>query len=198
MMNEQDQLIAIKQYVKHLFSKDASGHDFYHLQRVATLACTIATTEKANSVICEMAAWLHDVGDHKLFKKPQAAIQEMNHFLVSLNLSSDEIDQINHTLAHISFSSGKTPATLEGKIVQDADRLDAIGAIGIARTFAYGGAKGQPMYDPTGKENNSIQHFHDKLFHLKSHMHTATAKTLAEERHHFMETFMEQFLHEWE
>ncbi|PAV29453.1 metal-dependent phosphohydrolase [Virgibacillus profundi] len=186
----------IEEYVFNYFHNDSSGHDFYHMKRVAELAKTIAVKENADTFICVAAAWVHDIGDSKLFSNPIQAIKEMNTYLESIHLSRTEIIQINDAIKAVSFSKGDVPNTFEGKIVQDADRIDAIGAVGIARTFAYGGTKGQPIYHPDITKN-SIQHFYDKLLKLKDLMNTASAKEMAEERHRFMEIFLDQFNKEW-
>ncbi|WP_461179499.1 HD domain-containing protein [Virgibacillus ainsalahensis] len=191
-----NQLQAIQDYVYKQFSADATGHDYNHMKRVARLAKHISTKEGADSFICETAAWVHDIGDAKLFPDPEDALENLMTFLASIDLSSQKIKQIKEAINDVSYSKGNTPATLEGKIVQDADRIDAIGAIGIARTFAYGGAKGQLIYHKE-MEFTSVQHFYDKLLKLKDRMHTPTAKEIAEERHRFMESFLEQFYKEW-
>lgn len=196
-MMKKRQLHLIKNYVMKLFQHDETGHDFYHMQRVARLAKEIALYENADSFICELAAWVHDVGDRKLFENPAVVIAEMNDFLASIQISQANIDLVNEIIKNISFSKGNVPSSLEGKIVQDADRLDAIGAIGIARTFAYGGAKGQLIHH-NDRKDTSIQHFHDKLLKLRDGIHTEKAKQIALERHRFMEEYLEQFYREWE
>ncbi|TQS74370.1 HD domain-containing protein [Ornithinibacillus gellani] len=196
-MNQEKQLACIEDYVYQLFQDDASGHDFFHMKRVAHTAGKLAETEGADRFICTAAAWLHDVGDKKLFQDPLQAIQSMKDFLVSIQMPRSTIQEIEHIIANVSFSKGNIPHSIEGKIVQDADRMDAIGAIGIARTFAYGGAKGNLIHHPTNP-SASIQHFYDKLLKLKDQLNTAAAKTMASSRHQFMETFLEQFLQEWE
>ncbi|WP_106497449.1 HD domain-containing protein [Lentibacillus sp. Marseille-P4043] len=196
-MRKDEQLKKIQTYVMNHFQEDTTGHDFFHMKRVAKTARMIAEQEFADLFICEAAAWLHDIGDHKLFTNPTKALQELDLFLESIGLATSNIKQIKTAMRDVSFSKGAVPTTLEGKIVQDADRIDAIGAIGIARTFAYGGAKGQFIYHDTYKDNTSIQHFYDKLLTLKECMHTKTAKQIACERHKFMETYLEQFFREW-
>lgn len=191
------QLKEIRNYVEKLFHDDVSGHDFFHMERVAKVARYISHKESSNHFICEAAGWLHDVGDHKLFTNPQKAIQDMELFLNSIHLSREEIIQIKLAMEDVSYSKGQIPRTLVGKIVQDADRIDALGAIGIARTFAFGGFKGQAIFHGTAKQNTSIQHFYDKLLVLKNAMHTASAKEIAEERHEFIERYLQQFLKEW-
>lgn len=196
-MEPEEQLNAIRAYVQAMFHEDVTGHDFFHMERVARLARDIARKENANEFICEAAGWIHDIGDHKLFANPGKAWQDGIDYLLSLDLTEVQITQISDAVKDVSFSKGKQiPDTLEGKIVQDADRMDAIGAIGIARTFAYGGANNQLIHH-TDQKNTSIQHFYDKLLKLKDFMHTSTAKEMAQQRHQFMEDFLEQFFKEW-
>lgn len=191
-----NQIKLVKNYVKELFENDETGHDFYHMKRVAKLAKEIALDEKTDPFICELAAWLHDVGDQKLFEDPADEIERMNDFLTTIHISEDMIKEINEIITNISFRKGNVPNSIEGKIVQDADRLDAIGAIGIARTFAYGGANGQLIHHDE-RTDTSIQHFHDKLLKLKEGIHTKKAKQIARKRHRFMELYLEQFYNEW-
>lgn len=197
-MNENEVMEHIITFVKSKFDTDSSGHDFFHMQRVARLAKAIAVTEDADIFITEASAWLHDIGDSKLFRDPESALAEMNQYLYSIGLAEKQIRFINRIIREISYSKGVTfPETIEAKIVQDADKLDAIGAVGIARTFAYGGSKGQAMFDPDQPKDTSFQHFYDKLFHLKDMMHTTYAKRLAAERNKFLEDFAKQFSLEW-
>ncbi|GAA0611205.1 HD domain-containing protein [Virgibacillus siamensis] len=196
-MNNENKLTAIRRYVFSIFNNDATGHDFYHMKRVADAARTIAEAENANSFICEAAAWIHDIGDGKLFADQSEAISDLRAFLLSNGVTEDETRRILQAAKDVSFRKGNIPETLEGKIVQDADRLDAIGAVGIARTFAYGGSKGQLIWNSAEKDNSSIQHFYDKLLLLKGLMNTDSAIRIAEERHRFMEMYLEQFFSEW-
>lgn len=200
------------QYIKDLFSKDFSGHDYHHSIRVYNNACNIAQTEGGNLFIIKLAALLHDVDDRKLFDSSET-LANARSFLGNHQLDDTTIEQICIIIKSISYSSNgsKSPDSLEGKIVQDADRLDAIGALGIARTFAYGGHKGRPIYTPnekpienmtpeeyTNHTSNSIHHFYEKLLKLKELMNTNTALALAEQRHLYMEGFLDQFFAEWE
>lgn len=196
-MDNVKRLSAIRDYVYNLFHDDATGHDFYHMKRVARMAKTIGVEEGANSFICESAAWLHDIGDKKLFTDPERTRSELDAFLMKIGIDRNTIEQIYQAIDDVSFSKGNTPVTLEGKIVQDADRLDAIGAIGIARVFAYGGTREQLIYHDDKPENTSIQHFYDKLLNLKKRMNTHAAKEIANERHIFMENYLDQFYFEW-
>ncbi|ASK63380.1 metal-dependent phosphohydrolase [Virgibacillus phasianinus] len=198
MSDVRNQLDAIRTYVHDLFQNDATGHDFYHMERVAQLAKTISMEEKADTFICEAAAWLHDVGDKKLFTNPGQAMDHLDEFLIKINIERPTIEQIYDTTKDVSFSKGSIPTTIEGQIVQDADRLDAIGAIGIARTFAYGGATNQLIYQNGEPENTSVQHFYDKLLTIKDLMNTNYAKGLAKPRHAFLESYLKQFFREWE
>ncbi len=174
------------------------------MERVANIARSIAIQEGGDPFVVQVAGWLHDVADAKLVDDQANAMEEQKKLLESVIDSKDLIFSIETAMKDISFrGKHQTPETLEGKIVQDADRLDAIGAIGIARTFAYGGKAGQLIYstptkDKNIKDNNTtIQHFYDKLLLLKDLMNTETAKKMAQERHEFMERFLEEFYSEW-
>jgi len=177
-------------YVRDLLGGNAGGHDADHSMRVYKNALRIAENETACDMqVVSLAALLHDVDDHKLFETENQA--NARRFLEENQVPRQTIDRICDVIAAVSFSQnkGKVPDTPEGKIVQDADRLDAIGAIGIARTFAFGGEHGRPMAE-------SIQHFHDKLLHLKALMNTETGRQMAEKRHAFLESFLKEYLEE--
>ncbi len=178
-----------KEYIKQLFKDDSGGHDAAHSLRVYRNAMMIADGCECDRPAVALAALLHDVDDHKLFNTQNNA--NARAFLESQKLSAEKIDQICEAVNSVSFSQnrGRRPDTIEGMIVQDADRLDAIGAIGIARTFAFGGEHGRPLED-------SIEHFHNKLLLLKDEMNTEAAKALAEERHAFLERFLAQYMKE--
>lgn len=209
-----DQLIEqTEKFVRHELGGDATGHDWYHIERVRRNALKICREENAgNSFIIEMAALLHDIPDEKLNETTEKGVEKLESFLATLDLSDEEKIHIKNIIFTISFKGGVNSEleTDEAKIVQDADRLDAIGAIGIARAFAFGGKKGQPLYDPDlavretmtiheyrkGK-SSSVNHFYEKLLKLKEKMNTNTASRMAEERHHWMEQFLEQFYSEW-
>ena len=176
------------EYVRKLFQGNSDGHDFDHTMRVYRTAMEIADSEPGcDRQIVALAALLHDADDYKLFKTVDNA--NARAFLESQNVDEATVEKICTAINSVSFSKnrGRCPELLEGRIVQDADRLDAIGAIGIARTFAYGGKHGRTL-------DSSIEHFHDKLLLLKAMMHTEKAKEMAESRH----AFMESFLQEWE
>ncbi|NCU17248.1 HD domain-containing protein [Pallidibacillus pasinlerensis] len=199
--------------LKEQFKNESTGHDWYHLNRVRYLALEIHKNEnEGNPFIIEMAALLHDYYDDKLWDSPLDKKKELELFLLNHLKDVDNVKQILHTIDLISYrwNRGKPVPTIEAKIVRDADRLDAIGAIGIARTFAYGGKKGQPIYDPEIKvrtemtyeeyrhgKSTTINHFYEKLLKLKDTMQTKTGKQMAEERHQFMEEFLRRFLKEW-
>lgn len=175
------------EYIKKLFQNNSDGHDAAHSIRVYTNARKIAEEyPKCDLEVVSLAALLHDVDDHKLFD----TVNNMNArtFLKDRQVADSVTERICEVINGVSFSKnrGKRPATLEGQIVQDADRLDAMGAIGIARTFAYGGKVGRPLED-------SLKHFDDKLLLLKDEMNTEAAKRIAEHRHKYMEEFLAEF-----
>ena len=177
-------------FARDLFSADHGGHDASHTMRVYRIAMEIAKREPGcDFTIVALGALLHDADDHKLFDTTDNT--NARRFLNENNLPSEKTEQILQVVNGVSFSrnKGKRPSTLEGCIVQDADRLDAIGAIGIARTFAYGGEHGRSLQD-------SVQHFYDKLLILKDSMNTDTAKKMAAERHAFLVSFLEQWQRE--
>ncbi|NEX02740.1 HD domain-containing protein [Pseudobutyrivibrio xylanivorans] len=184
----QDEIIdrAIE-YVSTLFKGNSDGHDVQHTLRVyKNVQLLLKSYPEADSFISLLSALLPDVDDHKLFKTENNF--NARTFLKENGLSRELIDEICEVINSVSFSKnkGKTPRTLEGQIVQDADRLDAIGAIGIARTFAYGGRSGRSLDD-------SIQHFYDKLLLLKDEMNTGAAIKIAVMRHEYMENFLKEY-----
>ena len=200
-----------KKFIQDFYKNEFSGHDYFHTMRVYKMATRIAKTENADVFIVQMAALLHDVDDDKL---PGSGYNAIN-FLRSQNLSEEIIGKIMYIIENQSFRNsigGKQKLeTLEAKVVQDADRLDGIGAIGIARTFAYGGNKNRKIHNPERKpmeyqskeeyhqsDNTSINHFYEKLLKLKDMMNTETAKKIAESRHEFMEKFLREFFAEWD
>lgn len=194
----------VRCYVYERFQGEATGHDYWHMERVANVARDLAAKEAGDPFVAEVAGWLHDVADAKLVEDQAKAIEDQKRLLESLIESADTIERILKAMEDISFrGKHKIPESIEGKVVQDADRLDAIGAIGIARTFAYGGKEGQLIhttpteYDSSENKNTSIQHFYDKLLRLKDLMNTKTAKTIAQQRHDFMEKFLDEFYSEW-
>ena len=177
-------------YITTLFENNADGHDAAHSLRVYRIAMEILEKEDTcDREVVELAALLHDADDHKLFHTENNA--NARAFLEGQGVAPEKIERICEVINGVSFSKnrGKHPATLEGKIVQDADRLDALGAIGIARTFAYGGKHGRSL-------EGSIEHFYEKLLLLKDEMNTQAAKEVAQGRHAFLEQFLEQFRRE--
>jgi uncharacterized protein len=213
-----DQAEIIRQtadHVRGLLSGDSSGHDWFHIERVRNTALAIARDERADLFVVELAALLHDVADWKFADGDHTASpRAARRWLQTQPVTPAVIDHVEDIVATLSFKGAgvATPMkTLEGQIVQDADRLDALGAIGIARTFAYGGHKGQAMHDPdiqpqlhasfeAYKSNvgTTINHFYEKLLLLKDRMNTAAGRRLAAERHAYMERYLEQFLAEWQ
>lgn len=201
------------EYVKEYFKNDFSGHDYYHTLRVYNLSKHIARFEECNAQLVYLSALLHDVDDYKLVGHEEEPFHNAKTFLKHQGVSDDEIEQVCHIISQVSFKGEDTvtPDTIEGKIVQDADRLDAIGAIGIGRTFAYGGNHHVPMHNPdmNHRENMSadeyysytgttINHFYEKLLKLKDLMNTETAREMAEHRHRFMQGFLKEFYDEWD
>ncbi|WP_250419063.1 MULTISPECIES: HD domain-containing protein [Pontibacter] len=215
MLTQQEIIDQTATHVQALLSGEGSGHDWWHILRVWNNAKTIAATEKADLFIVELAALLHDIGDHKFHNGDETIGPRMaTEWLTQLKVEDNIIATIVAIIKELSFKGAGTTSdmsSLEGCIVQDADRLDAIGAIGIARTFAYGGHKNREIYNPhiSPELHNSfeayksstaptINHFYEKLLLLKDRMHTKTARALAEQRHKFMEVYLEQFYAEWE
>ena len=188
--NEEQIVEAAQAYVRELFRADSGGHGADHTMRVFRNAVTIAKEEgPCDMLTVQLAALLHDADDPKLFSTENNA--NARGFLAEQGLSPEAIDEICTVINEVSFSKNrdKKPDTLEGQIVQDADRLDAIGAVGVARTFAFGGQHGRPM-------DESIQHFRDKLLLLKDMMNTETAKREAEKRHTFLLEFLKRYSEE--
>lgn len=203
---------SLEEEVQSLFAGDASGHDWFHTERVVRLARQIAAAEGADEALCALAALLHDVDDYKLTGGAFGATENAERLMRRHGVPVEKQRKVFDIIRKVSFKGADTevPDTLEGKIVQDADRLDAIGAIGIGRTFAYGGTRGQLMYDPEirpqpGKSaeeyrknsNTTINHFYEKLLLLKDMMNTETARRMAEHRHQVMVDFLHEFYAEW-
>ncbi|GAB3813936.1 HD domain-containing protein [Pontibacter rugosus] len=213
-MNKIDILSAAEQYVRELLSGEGSGHDWWHILRVWNNAKLIARHESVDAFTVELAALLHDIGDHKFHDGDEEIGPRMAQEWMQRHAVPEEIIlhvcSIIKDLSYKGAGTSSAMATLEGQVVQDADRLDAIGAIGIARTFAYGGHKNREIYNPdiapvmhnsfdAYKSNTAptLNHFYEKLLLLKDRMHTQTAKELAAQRHQYMEQFLEQFYDEW-
>ena len=190
LSNQEGIICKAIEYVKTLFSGNSDGHDANHTLRVyKNVQLLLKSYPEADSFISLLSALLHDVDDHKLFKTQNN--DNARNFLQENGLSEELIENICEIINSVSFSKnkGKTPRTIEGQIVQDADRLDAIGAIGIARTFAYGGRAGRSLED-------SIQHFYDKLLLLKDEMNTEAALKIAIMRHEYMDNFLKEYCDE--
>ncbi|MDT8401686.1 MAG: HD domain-containing protein [Bacteroidales bacterium] len=198
-------------YVKNYLEGAESGHNWWHIQRVCNMAMHIYSIVKdGDPFIIEMASLLHDIGDHKIKSGYEPGPRE---FMDSIDLGSSRADKITYIIDHISFRDTYGPSyvhTPELDIVQDADRLDAIGAIGIARAFNYGGSRGREIFNPDeepghfentaeyiASHSSTINHFYEKLLKLKDMMNTVTGKQLAYDRHNYMEGFLRQFLKEW-
>ena len=194
-----------------LFAGDSGGHDIHHTLRVHALARTICSKEGGDMDVVRMSALLHDVDDRKLFGGE--GMPNARSFMRGEGLPADFIEEVCLNISQVSFkgTDSTVPDTLEGRIVQDADRLDAIGAVGIGRAFAYGGSRGRDMHIPGEGPNlgmgaeeyhsnkgTTINHFHEKLLLLKDMMNTPTARSMAESRHRYMEGFLEEFLSEWD
>lgn len=215
-MTDKELISKIAALVSEQFENEGSGHDWWHIYRVWQLAKHIARQEKNVDIgVVELGALLHDIADFKfhggdLLAGPKAATK----LLMSLNAPRSTIDSVAHIVENVSFKgAGETDLmqSQEGKIVQDADRLDAIGAIGIARAFAYGGSIGRLLYNPdvkpelhqtfkayAGNKSPTINHFYEKLLLLKDRMNTSTAIAMAAQRHRFMEDYLREFYAEWE
>lgn len=203
---------AIK-YVKELFQNEYSGHDYFHTIRVYKIAKQIAIKENANIETVMISALLHDVDDIKLSPNTNKNKDNARKFLQDNKVEENNINLICDIISEISYKGidSKPAKTLEGRIVQDADRLDALGAIGIARAFAYGGNHNRVMYDPdilpclnmTELEyrnhiSTTVNHFYEKLFNLKSLMNTQTAKEIAISRENYMKEYLKTFINEWD
>ena len=199
-------------YVKEEFEKEFSGHDYFHTLRVFRLTTRIAELEGADVTVAQLAAILHDVDDRKISPETYSTQANARRFLLSNGVDADTVERICLIIREISFGANDSaPSTPEGKCAQDADRLDAIGAIGIARAFAYGGNHNRHIYHPGIKpnlnmtkeeyvksESTTINHFYEKLFKLTALMNTETAIGIAKARETYMKDFVSEFMDEWE
>lgn len=202
-------------FVKKELSDAEGGHDWWHIYRVWKMAAHIAAIESVDAEVVELAALLHDIADPKFHDGDESVGPRVaQSYLESQNVEKGTIEHVVNIIKHMSFKNSLDTETFTSKemeVVQDADRLDAIGAIGIARTFSYGGYKGNLMHDPLEKpklnmtkeeykksQGTSLNHFYEKLLLLKDKMNTATAKTIAQSRHDYMEKYVERFLEEFE
>lgn len=207
--NEQKKIInkAID-YLKNNYSDEYTGHDYWHMIRVYQMATELSRKEGADLFIVQMAALLHDVDDRKLSPDTHERLDNAVRFMKTNHISEDDQNRICDIIHQVSYrgKDSVTPASIEGKCVQDADRLDALGAIGIARIFAFGGSNHRPIYDPrippihsisseeyATSPTTSVNHFYEKIFHLREMMNTKTARNLAEQREAFMKNFLTQF-----
>ncbi|MCX6183481.1 MAG: HD domain-containing protein [Flavobacterium sp.] len=215
-MIESNLVNATIRFVKKQLENAEGGHDWFHIERVYKLALRIAEKEAdVDVLVVQLAALLHDIADSKFHDGDESIGPRLaREFLSEQQLAEDQLEQVIAIIENISFKGGNQAQTYFSKelaVVQDADRLDAIGAIGIARTFNYGGFKNRALYDPAippnlhlskeeYKKNTAptVNHFYEKLLRLKDLMHTETARELAAERHQFMEQFLSRFYSEWE
>jgi uncharacterized protein len=204
----------IKEYVRNHFETDTTGHDWFHIERVHKLACYLQKHEGGDLELIELAALLHDISDHKLNGGIlNTGGQVAYELLIQSGYDTTRALQVKEIVDCVSYKGAHvldSMNSIEGKIVQDADRLDAIGAIGIARAFAYGGSKFRPMYLPdispimhnsfesyASSKSHTINHFYEKLLLLNERLHTQTAQNIGKKRHAFMEEFLTHFYDEW-
>ena len=216
-MNDKEIIERTREFVQHRLKGAEGGHDWFHIERVYRTAVKIAAAENVNSLVVALGALLHDIADSKFHGGNEEIGPELAaDFLDSIGLDTAVRDHVITIIKEISFKNtltGQMPneKSPELMVVQDADRLDAIGAIGIARAFNFGGFKNRPLFDPSvapnlnmtkqeykKAENPTINHFYEKLLLLKDQMNTKTAKAMAEDRHKFMLEYLEQFSREWE
>lgn len=210
-MTKDEVIRSAQSYIHTLFEGESTGHDEQHSLRVWRNARLIAEEEGGDRYVIELAALLHDADDAKLFDTAESLLHARG-FLKTCGVDDDTAAHVCDCIRTVGFKGGHNapPATLEARIVQDADRLDAIGAIGIARTFAYGGAKGRAIYDTAEQPQQyadsqayanstgcSVSHFYEKLLLLRDRMHTDAARRIAQERHAYMEGFLAEFYAEW-
>ena len=213
-MKEEKILQEVATYVERKLSGEGSGHDWWHIVRVRKLAEKLALAEGGDSFICQLAALVHDLVDDKLVADEGLALAEVRDLLTRVGVAANQTDQVLTIIQSISYKGGSQnhlDLTLEGQIVQDADRLDAMGAIGVARTMAYSGHHQRIIHDPEvavrqnmtldqyrSHQGTAITHFYEKLLLLKDLMNTKTAKELAKGRHAFLEAYLDQFFAEWD
>lgn len=207
-------ILATEEHIQSSFEQDTTGHDWWHIWRVRNCAVFLAKQENADLQIVNLAALLHDIADWKFHDDDEAGPVAAAKWLTQFDVDPPLIDRVAKIVGEVSFKGAgvKTvPTSLEGKCVQDADRIDAIGAIGVSRVFAYGGHVGQPIHDPTQaptshdsfeayktKRSTSINHFHEKLLLLVDRMHTESGRRVARDRHQFMVEFLDRFHAEWD
>ena len=215
-MTQTEVISRTHEFLKEKFSTESSGHDYHHMYRTWKMAKHIASKESAaDGYIVELGALLHDIADWKFHDgDEEAGPRAAREWLESLAVDDSAIAHVEDIIRNVSFKGASIEnklRTIEGKIVHDADKLDAMGAIGIGRAFAYGGAKGRPMHDPArpaqqhqsfeaykNSDGGTINHFYEKLLLLKDRMLTDTGRAMAAHRHTVTEQFLEEFLKEWE
>ena len=202
-------------FVKEELVNAEGGHDWFHIERVYKNSLLISRDEEVDRIVVALGALLHDIADYKFHDGDETVgPKKARNFLQAQKLSEEKIEHVVNIIENVSFKGGNTEQrfhSIELDVIQDADRLDAMGAIGIARTFNYGGFKGRKLYDPDIKPDlnmtpeeyktsnaPTINHFYEKLLLLKDGMNTETGRKLAEKRHKFMEAFLQQFYAEWE
>lgn len=214
-MNKTQIITNTEAFVKETLKNTEGGHDWFHILRVRNNAKLISKTEKVNIFIVELGALLHDIADSKFYNGDETVGPKIaREFLINQGVLEEIILHIENIITNISFKGGNFNQTFtspELDVIQDADRLDAIGAIGIARCFNYGGFRNRPLYNPEISPNlnmtkeeykkseaPTINHFYEKLLLLKDRMNTLSGKRIAKERHQYMETFLQQFYNEWD
>jgi uncharacterized protein len=215
MLTNEEQIIKTIAFVKEQLANAEGGHDWFHIERVFNNALLISKTEQVDKLVISLAALLHDIADSKFHNGDETIGPNIARaFLFNLNVDSAVIEHVINIIENISFKGGNVSQKFHSKeleVVQDADRLDAIGAIGIARCFNYGGFKNRQLYNPDIKPNlkmtkeeyksstaPTINHFYEKLLLLKDKMNTKTGLKIALQRHEYMECFLKQFYNEWE
>jgi uncharacterized protein len=213
-MPQQEQIQKTITFVKQKLQNAEGGHDWFHIERVFKNAILIAENENVDIFVVQLGALLHDIADSKFHNGDETVGPKIaRDFLTSIDVANDVIEHVVNIIENISFKGGNEAqkfTSLELQVVQDADRLDAIGATGIARTFNYGGFKNRTLYHPDIAPNldmskeeykksdaPTINHFYEKLLLLKDRMHTKTGKQIALQRHQFMELYLDQFFAEW-
>ncbi|MDZ7848454.1 MAG: HD domain-containing protein [Owenweeksia sp.] len=214
-MQHQELIARTQKFVKRELSQAEGGHDWFHVERLHRLAREIAQSEQVDLLVVELAALLHDIADSKFHNgNEEVGPQLADEFLTRLGVNDEAKDHVVNIVRHVSFKNEFSTVTFQSPelhVVRDADRLDALGAIGIARAFNYGGHKKRAIYDPAIKPQPdlskekykqstapTINHFYEKLLLLKDRMHTQTGRRLAEVRHRFLEQYLAQFYREWE
>jgi len=215
MLTNEDQITKTIAFVKEQLANAEGGHDWFHIERVFNNVLLISKTERVDKIVVSLAALLHDIADSKFHNGDETIGPKIaREFLFNLNVDSAVIEHVINIIENISFKGGNVSRKFHSKeldVVQDADRLDAIGAIGIARCFNYGGFKNRQLYNPDIKPNlkmtkeeyksstaPTINHFYEKLLLLKDKMNTKTGLKIALQRHEYMECFLKQFYNEWE